>query len=360
MPLPILILLWLGMLASSGTAEAQRPTLTHVWTAGQGPETWFESVGDIVAGPNDSWIVADRRQGRIVVLDNNGTAIRWMGRSGHGPGEFVTVGGLRIAGDTIFGFDGVQRRRTVFMIDGTHIRTQAIRQEPDFAIGRAFPLGTEKELLVSIPRFMRGDPDHDPHQTVLVRWKDGAVDTLSRIRASGAMWGNRDGEVPWGLAESGFGDGGAWAILNDSTVAVADGYEGRVAWIRVARKQTSVYREIDLGVRGPPVTDEDLEALKNRLRDDLSSLPPRVTIRAPERWSVASALIPSGDGALWVRTRLDTGEGETWIVLGGADERREVQLPAGFQLRSVSKDLLVGRSSSSMDEPLVSAYRLGS
>lgn len=58
--------------------------------------------------------IVQARENTLVLLDSSGKPIRKFGRSGKGPGEFVRLYPLVVAAfDTVYAFDGAQRRWTV-------------------------------------------------------------------------------------------------------------------------------------------------------------------------------------------------------------------------------------------------------
>ncbi len=81
----------------------------------------LRSPTDFAPGPDGTLIVVERNIGRAVVYDAEGEYIRELGGRGEGPGEFVSMQDMRIAGDTLTFYDGRQIRLTVLKIDGTLI-----------------------------------------------------------------------------------------------------------------------------------------------------------------------------------------------------------------------------------------------
>lgn len=343
-----------GSLLLAGDLSGQ---LTPEWTVGDESEAtavWFATVGEVVSASDGGVLVADPAEGRIALISRTGAFVRWLGGPGAGPGEFATISKIVTRGDTVIAFDAAQRRRVALLTDGTHLSTQMVEQQAGLPIGVAIEMTGGIELLVATPRFVRGAGGHAPYEIIMLRRVD-QLDTLQTSRSSGAMWGNADRVAPWGLAETPFGAGGAWAVVDDSTVVLADGYAGSVRWMRVRRGEIATVREETLEAESQAVSVDDLRTFEQAFRDGRERpLPRRIDIDAPPRWSVASQVYVAGED-VWVRTRTGHEGREEWLVLAGDGTQRPETLPAGFELRLVTETHLIGRVESEAGAPMVVA-----
>ncbi|WP_405287328.1 6-bladed beta-propeller [Gaopeijia maritima] len=331
-----------------------------VWIVGEDPAVWFESIGDVTSAADGSILVADPAAARVAVLSAEGEFMRWLGRSGQGPGEFGSVSGIVSRGDTVTVFDAALQRTASFLLDGTHLETRRVSQRGSRRVGLVLPMAGGAELRTTLSQFVRGQGEHAPMETIYVERGTGAVDSLASIRTSGAMWGNRDAEVPWGVMESGFGKAGDWATPDDSTVVIADGYLARVVWFRVRSGAVVRLTEVELPRAPSTVTPSDLEALEDSLRARRSgTLPRRLDIQAPPFWSVATGALADPRGGVWVRVSPPSEEREEWLAVVESGVRDSLELPPGFELRLVTDGLLVGRSADSLDVVRLVAYRRG-
>lgn len=84
-------------------------------------------VGDIAAAvqlSGGTYVIADNVHDQLHFYSAAGRFIRTVGRRGAGPGEFQTVGWLGECGrDSVFAFDVMQNRISVFALDGTFVRS---------------------------------------------------------------------------------------------------------------------------------------------------------------------------------------------------------------------------------------------
>lgn len=83
----------------------------------------FSNVVSIVEIPDGRIIVADRREGRLVVADFSSDAVTMIGRIGQGPGEYTSVSRIfRLEADTILMVD-VQQGRGLMLVGDQIVRT---------------------------------------------------------------------------------------------------------------------------------------------------------------------------------------------------------------------------------------------
>ena len=91
--------------------------------------------------------VTDFDANAIVVLDSSGTALRTIGRTGSGPGEFLGPRATRVWMDTLRVLDGGNARVAVFTTDGRFVRAETM---PLGAQGGAISLGPQGQAVLAL------------------------------------------------------------------------------------------------------------------------------------------------------------------------------------------------------------------
>jgi hypothetical protein len=301
-------------------------------------------VADIAVSPAGAIYVADAGDRAVKVYDAAGRFVRRIGREGSGPGEFQHPAELRL--DTVLRvYDGAQQRVSVFSPDGAHRRTDRLPTDAVPAAVSAYPLRGRLALATAAARFSYGGPpkENRPNATLWLLAPGRPASQVASFGSGGAVWHARGQTVPWGVAVTDFGTAGAWAVDGDSLVAIADGYEGTVRWLRATDSGLAPVRTAALPSRSRAVTAADLREAEAEMRRDRSGLPPRIELVAPARWSVASRAFFAPGGELWVRNSTSFQRGSVWTVFtrDGA-VRLHFTLPPGFDLRAVRGNLLYG------------------
>jgi hypothetical protein len=101
------------------------PVLT-IGTEGD-PDYEFVSIFAARRLPNGAIAVADRQTQSIRVYSEKGQLTGKLGRDGEGPGEFRSIRGIVVTGDTLTVYDGNLLRLTHYLANGTLVGTQAVR-----------------------------------------------------------------------------------------------------------------------------------------------------------------------------------------------------------------------------------------
>jgi hypothetical protein len=83
------------------------------------PESLMPRPGDWTAGADANFYVLERRERRVVVFNSAGEYTRTFGRSGRGPGDFVSMRLQSLRDGRLSIFDSSLQRTTVFRLDGT-------------------------------------------------------------------------------------------------------------------------------------------------------------------------------------------------------------------------------------------------
>ena len=320
---------------------------------------FFARIGDIVVNELGIW-VTDVGHLRVLWFDESGSLIAEFGREGSGPGEFVSPSIVSI--DSVLTVDDFrQGRRVRFRLDGTHIETKRGRHFAD-------PDGSEVALRDAVTlvgghtvgmipasytiSFSRNVVNDLRNKVVLLNRGGESADTLFSYHWGLAGWKT---EITGSATSTHFGAAGAWSVLGDTAVALADGVAGTLT---IGKPEIGSVRAdtIDLGFAGRSVTERDLADLEADIRDRSSrDLPRRMEIDAPGYWSVATRLIPATDEVFWLRQAVE-GEQQVWVVV--KPETREqwrVILPARFALTVIYGGRLFGVARDELDVPSVGA-----
>ena len=320
---------------------------------------FFARIGDVVVNDLGIW-VADPGNHEVLWFDTGGTLVSRYGREGSGPGEWLSPGIVSIDSILTVG-DSRQGRYVRYRLDGRHLETVRARHFAD-------PGGGEKPLVDAVPlrggftvgmvlanyrvSFSRDVVYDSRNHVVLVAPEGESADTLLSFNWGGAGWTT---DVMGAVHSTHFGAAGAWGVLGDTAVVLADGVSGEL--MIVSPGAASVRADtVDLGFAGRAVTERDLDDVERDIREGASrDLPREMEIDAPEYWSVATRLVPAGDHVFWLRQGVDDERGH-WVVVDIETMRKWVViLPERFRLRDVRGDVLYGVARDELDVPSVGA-----
>ena len=320
---------------------------------------FFARIGDVVVNDLGVW-VGDTGNNEVLWFDTSGNLLSRYGREGSGPGEWLSPGIVSIDSILTVG-DARQGRYVRYWLDGRHLETVRARRFAD-------PGGGELPLTDAVPlaggftvgmiparyrvSFSRDVVYDSRHHVVLLAPAGESVDTLLSFHWGAAGWKT---DVVGSVASTHFGAAGAWDVLGDTTVVLADGVAGTLVIVR-AEPGSVPADTVELGFAGRAVTERDLGDLEEDIREGRSGdLPREMEIDAPEYWSVATRLIPAGDHVFWLRQGVDDERGH-WVVVDiETMQKWVVILPERFRLRDVRGDLLYGVATDELDVPSVGA-----
>ncbi len=320
---------------------------------------YFARIGDIVVNDLGIW-VSDPGHNHVLRFDAAGRLLTEFGREGNGPGEFLSPGIASIDSILTVG-DFRQGRYVRFSLDGSHLETVRAQHFPH-------PDGGETPLVDAVPlkggstvgmipatyrvSFSRDVVNDLRHHVVLVSPGGESADTLLSFHWGLAGWTT---EVMGSVESTRFGAAGAWGVLGDTAVVLADGVAGTLTI--VSPEAGSVRDEtVDLVMAGRAVTERDLDDVEEDIRESAGGdLPREIEIDAPGYWSVATRLVPASDHVFWLRQGVDDDRGH-WVVVDIATMRKRVViLPERFRLTSVYGGLLYGVARDELDIPSVGA-----
>lgn len=91
-----------------------------------GPVAQLSTVRAI-ALVGDMLLVSQPTDNAILLVRRGGSVVRSIGRAGGGPGEFRSLTTIGALADTLWVYDGQQRRLTLFSLSGNLLRTQSVQ-----------------------------------------------------------------------------------------------------------------------------------------------------------------------------------------------------------------------------------------
>lgn len=319
---------------------------------GSGME-WEQPWG-IASAPGGGAVVLDVNARAIYLLGNNGRAVRRMGQSGRGPGEFILPTSMVLVGDSIYVWDQGQRRMTKFASSGSHLSDAVSPASGDVSrlswdpiIGLIAQLG---------PRW-RAPPDSLNGRSSLVQlgsdgrikrtitaWRDSLsnVAIVTRNRSSVAA-------VPFAAHWS-------WAPSGRGTIYVTDGQE---YLIREVSPDGRMVYSIKSEQKSLPITRRERDSVNRKVATYSEDL--RRQARVPSRKPAIEELMVSDDGCLWVRTHDGDSLGvQSWDVRApsGVPIAR-VLLPIARVVRAVSDKRVFFIEKDSLDVQTVGAITHG-
>lgn len=320
---------------------------------------FFARIGDVVVNDLGVW-VGDAGNNEVLWFDTGGNLLSSYGREGSGPGEWMNPGIVSIDSILTVG-DARQGRLVRYWLDGRHLETVRAQHFAD-------PGGGEKPLVDAVPlaggftvgmipanyrvSFSREVVYDLRNHVVLVAPGGEPADTLLSFHWGEAGWTTN---VVGAIQSTHFGAAGAWSVLGDSAVVLADGVAGTLT---IVSPQAGLVRgeTIDLGFAGRAVTESDLDDLEEAIRERFDEdLPREMEIDAPGYWSVATYVIPASDRVFWLRQGVDD-ERQHWAVVDiGTMRKRLVILPERFRLTAIHGGLLYGVARDELDVPSVGA-----
>jgi hypothetical protein len=321
----------------------------------------FSDIAGIAVSTRGVLYVLDAGNRAVHAFDRTGRFIGRFGRRGSGPAEFQDPATIWV--DSVVNVaDMTQHRLAQFTLDGQHLRTMPLPTAGDVPLLKVRMLRNGLyvgETLGRIRITAEGVDLQSLRSAVVVLSQTSAVDTLAWFETSAAPYHPRDAFVPFGLHPTHVGNGGGYAILGDSVVAIADGHRGVVRWYRADGHRLVAVRTRQLPSRSRPLDAADRSRIAREIREKNSSLPRQLVIGYPDRISVASYAVFSDDGHLWIRNTAEPGQAHVWTVYDAAGALAyRLSLPPGFDLSYVRGDVLYGTARTPNDAPLVQVYRL--
>ncbi|MBA3560185.1 MAG: 6-bladed beta-propeller [Gemmatimonadaceae bacterium] len=372
--LPALVLLaclFIGSLTATSIAAQASPEKVSAkleLEIGRAPENddfFLNRVVGIAVDASGRIFVLDNGENDVKVFDRRGRFLNSFGREGTGPGEFTRPIALRLTNDSLVVTDGLQRRISIFALDGTHLKTERLPSlENDRPMYMAVSLRGGALASISSPQLSDTKENHDPYTQIVVR-RSGVrtADTLASIRSDGVFFTVPGPRRSMGAFSPGFGDGGAWALSGDTLIAVADGYSGAVRWFVFDSTGHHLMASATVAGTTRRASARDLEEASRRHRETASNPADRREKRIfsdpPAYWSRITRAVFADDGNLWIAGATTGGASSAWTVLAPNGRRVfGIPLPRSFVLEAVHRGRLYGRSTSAEGTPVIQVYSL--
>jgi hypothetical protein len=217
-----------------GMRAETEPVFTLGWGEDEPAFTWIQS-GRIL--PDGGALVGDFAAGAIYRIGADGSVRGTWGRKGEGPGEYQSLDGLLLRGDSIIVSDGRLLRVTVLSTEGTVLATRPL---PGAFLHQISSILADGRLLL-IPGDGYSSVGEQRSEWVFERRPilaaslDGSVDTLAELPHLRRWYGTRGGSpgpVPVKGRAGGFEDGFAWSRSDQPEVRWFDA-TGKL--VRIAR-----------------------------------------------------------------------------------------------------------------------------
>lgn len=323
-------------------------------------------VRDVDFRSDGGIVVANAGTSELRLYDEVGDLERSVGRLGDGPGEFRGMSGLDTCEDGSIAVDE-SRRVSFFSNDGDFLEsTITVPYVADRALGLE-AMSTDCSFV------LLRDYSPSPPGALTLYWarlSDAHRDTVTTFVAFDIVPGGR------GAAPRPYGFYAAWAAADqDVYVGRGDNFE-----YLTYRRGASLTRIVRWAAAPEPVTPEDRDRFEtfraaaiaespSGIRNDI---PEPGTFRYPDHRPAYASLLVDGDGHLWARAFPANAPGyanqappspsnppDLWSVFD--PEGRwlgQVSTPAGFVVKAIDSDRVVGIYNDSLDVEHVRVYEL--
>jgi hypothetical protein len=360
-----------------GSADAEwvspQPVLSIGETAGSNPEMQFSRITD----------VGRLSDGRIVVLEGQGSEIRWFdadgrhlltqGGEGGGPGEFNRAWSfVRTRGDTVVVEDQQRVKHVFFGRDGDFIGESLQDHGAFLAMGPwgecgDFPLPDQSRVVCQTEEGEPTGPAELGHHRrfnryVRVPWDLSRIDTLG-LYGGIESWGVEMGGHTRFAVHPFYSRTEISAGGDPLRIAIAVNPDYRIEiWTPEGRLERVVLRE---NARLAATPEEASWAKDNlngfALLDEALVNRVRAEIPMPDSLPAIVDLVMGESGDLWVRrTYMWEPEGDAiWDVFNRRGQLLGVAtLPGRFVLHEIGQDYLLGVRYDEFDVPYVEMYDL--
>ncbi len=348
-------------LVPGDSSVIRRVGATPAWVLGSGADgaSFIEPTGAIRLS-DGTFVVADHRAGMLHYLTRDGHALRVVGGSGSGPGEFRSLEGIGIAGrDTVWTYDHALRRLTMFGKSGdvlvTHILRMTGRPSWPSVIG-VVPGGRVIVLERNLPL-----PIGQPAGAV---WRDSSRLLWYSLPLQSSSVSHEVPLFDTYIDAAGPRAGIAFIPFGPRFAVVASPSDNQVYFgfsesFRISRiSATGGLKDfVERAFVGRAVTDEDL-----RRREARATRSPRTPIpksAIPKRIPAFGRLLADWAGGLWVQEYEEDGQGLRWVSFDARGALRSIViLPRGFTLLLVDGNAFLGVQEDEDGVPKVALLRL--
>lgn len=294
-------------------------------------------------------LVWEPRPASVRVFEPSGAFVRLFAREGGGPGEVRDARWLGAVADTIFVFDGTQRRITRFDLNGT-MRSTAPFQVSDGAETFSV-IGRWRSGAFALQSYDRGfsgrGPDGSRRDSVWVAVSDGTGGALRRLaRVAGAVTftqhigrsGVAVGPLPFG-AETLLAMGQDVLWIGDTATPSVLGYDsqGHITYrLSVPFRSQAVLASLAATRQTRELDETRVPQVRSYIEAKYSTL--------PKSTPYYSGLSAAPDGTVWI-TGYSPNEavGATVAVLTPEGvQRATLQLPPRFRVAQVGTNVVTG------------------
>ena len=347
--------------------------------------------GQVVISANGDVFVAQWRDRTIQVIGEAGEVIRTIGRSGEGPGEFISLSAIWLAGDTLVATDRQLMRVNSFAADGRFLDSRTwvadferwSVDEAGFRVVHA-PGSPPSAILANglalvSPNWMFRPPQdiYDPgarragfrsplltmdeHGQIVdtLAWEEFYRTRFTMVRAGRDFWIT----VPFQpeIHTAVMPDGGGVVVVREDDAAGPS-----VLVTRIGPSADTVFSRA-YSYTPAPLTDDllrralsetEVVSMQDRERDGAPEStdfegPVRRSGVLPETQPTVTSLVVGQDESIWLRREEQEGEFARWMLLDGTGEvlgvvtlprRQEVVAARGAVMVAVEEDEL-GRAS---------------
>ena len=318
------------------------------------PEYTFQGVRDAALLPDGRIVVADGAELRF--YDEGGRHLRTAGGEGEGPGEFSFLNAVVPCGGEIVAGDMRQQRLSVFDIEGTFLRTEALPSSGHRIFSQSLEACDDAGRPILRAPMPVGPAEAGDESTTPVLRVDLAgdrVDTVARLPTRPSTGGMSSPFAP--SARFAFGGSMAHALDTERMEVRSHGPDG--ALLRIARVPHTPR----------PVTDADN---RRAIEDRLGAMPPEFAEMArrqmeqaavPAHMPAVRTLAVDAAGRLWIQPFSPPWEEDAgWLVLDADGALLgTVELPPRFRPLRIAEDRILGVAQDELDVSYVRVYRYG-
>lgn len=340
-----------------------------------GDETAFAFIGPVRFLSNGGLVVGDVASGRLLIYDNAGRFLRFLGRRGDGPGELQRLESITVASqDTLSTFDRSLRRLSFWHSDSGFLRSVNLADGGSLESfpADAWPLRDSLVVVFQLATTPQGSlptssgPRRWPMRAHLTR-RDITGRTLTTSPTFNAMYSGLDERGDFRLPFS----NRPFVAQGSEHVYFGSGEDFRIAYLDTMFMTAG---EIRWAARNEPLSSAEV----NRVREEAIALisrrplPPNLFAKnfSPEllpanRPSIGRVFVDRTDN-LWVERfeaiRMGTAAqvpGDQWSILAPDGVPVAIlRLPPQTRLEDIRGDEVVVVRRDSMDVQTVAVHRL--
>jgi len=323
-------------------------------------------VQDVAELPDSGVVLVNGGTSELRLYDTQGRYLRTLGVQGEGPGEFTALTNVIPRGDTLYAYDRMSGRLTLFLQSGSFVRDVSLRTHAGMSPPTLAGLLGDGSAVGWVGGRLAGDELASGFQrssAALLRIGAGQSDTLGEFPgAESNIQVQRQGSqiAAISIMRSPFnrtflaGAGGdrIYASPTDSAVIrVWDGAGGVLQPLRWEEAPRPIDDALVEAIVEREIARLDGPAAEGYRRSVLES--PR-----PPTAPVFDKLLLGPDGEVWVRRFADPGAADTeWLVFG-ADQAlcARVHMPHGREIRAVGRERVYTLERDEYDVEYVRAY----